>query len=33
MGSPDLEGFFRRLAEQAGARWGVHLAEAFRNMR
>jgi len=30
---PDLEGFFRRLAEQAGARWGVPLAEGFRFMR
>jgi len=23
---PDLEGFFRRMAEQAGAKWGVPLA-------
>jgi len=30
---PDLEGFFRRLAAQAGAKWGVYLAEAFRLMR
>ncbi|MBI4758474.1 MAG: PIG-L family deacetylase, partial [Chloroflexi bacterium] len=30
---PDLEGFFRCMAEQAGARWGVPLAEAFRLMR
>lgn len=30
---PDLEGFFRRLAAQAGAKWGVRLAEAFRLMR
>jgi LmbE family N-acetylglucosaminyl deacetylase len=30
---PDLEGFFRRMAEQAGARWGVPLAEGFRLMR
>lgn len=29
----DLEGFFRRMAEEAGARWGVPLAEAFRLMR
>ncbi len=30
---PDLEGFFRRMAEQAGAQWKVPLAEAFRLMR
>ena len=30
---PDLEGFFRRMAEQSGARWGVPLAEAFRLMQ
>jgi len=30
---PDLEGFFRRMAEEAGARWGVPLAEAFRLMQ
>ena len=30
---PDLEGFFRRLAAQAGAKWAVRLAEAFRLMR
>jgi LmbE family N-acetylglucosaminyl deacetylase len=30
---PDLEGFFRRMAEQAGVQWGVPLAEAFRLMR
>jgi LmbE family N-acetylglucosaminyl deacetylase len=30
---PDLEDFFRRMAEEAGARWGVPLAEAFRLMR
>ena len=29
----DLEGFFRRMAEQAGVQWGVNLAEAFRLMR
>ncbi len=30
---PDLEGFFRRMAKDSGARWGVPLAEAFRLMR
>jgi LmbE family N-acetylglucosaminyl deacetylase len=30
---PDLEGFFRRMAEESGARWGVPLAEAFRLMQ
>jgi len=30
---PDLEGFFRRMAEEAGARWGMPLAEPFRLMR
>lgn len=30
---PDLEGFFRSMAEQTGTRWGVGLAEAFRLMR
>jgi LmbE family N-acetylglucosaminyl deacetylase len=30
---PDLEGFFHRIAEETGARWGVPLAEAFRLMR
>jgi LmbE family N-acetylglucosaminyl deacetylase len=30
---PDLEGFFRRMAEEAGARWGLPLAEAFRLMQ
>lgn len=30
---PDLEGFFRRMAEEVGARWGLALAEAFRLMR
>jgi LmbE family N-acetylglucosaminyl deacetylase len=30
---PDLEGFFRRMAKEAGSRWGVPLAEAFRLMR
>ncbi len=30
---PDLEGFFRRMAKEAGTRWGVPLAEAFRLMR
>lgn len=30
---PDLEGFFRGMAEQSGERWGVPLAEAFRRMR
>jgi LmbE family N-acetylglucosaminyl deacetylase len=30
---PDLEGFFRSMAEGAGAHWGVSLAEAFRLMR
>jgi LmbE family N-acetylglucosaminyl deacetylase len=30
---PDLEGFFRRMAEETGARWGVPLAEAFRLMQ
>lgn len=29
---PDLEGFFRRMAQDAGAHWGVPLAEAFRVM-
>jgi LmbE family N-acetylglucosaminyl deacetylase len=29
---PDLESFFRRMAEKAGARWGVPLAEPFRLM-
>ena len=30
---PDLEDFFRRMAEQAGARWGVPLGESYRLMR
>ena len=30
---PDLEGFFRRMAEESGTRWGVPLAEAFRLMQ
>jgi LmbE family N-acetylglucosaminyl deacetylase len=30
---PDLEGFFRRMAEQAGVQWRVPLAETFRLMR
>jgi LmbE family N-acetylglucosaminyl deacetylase len=30
---PDLEGMFRRMAQDAGARWGLPLAEAFRSMR
>ncbi len=30
---PDLEGFFRSMAKEAGSRWGVSLAEPFRLMR
>ena len=30
---PDLEGFFRTMAEGAAARWGVPLAEALRLVR
>lgn len=29
---PDLEGFFRRMAQETGTRWGAPLAEAFRRM-
>jgi len=29
---PDLESFFRRMAEESGSRWEVPLAEAFRLM-